>query len=125
MDDDVFNIKFLGTTISKLGSFNVHKAYNGKATLRCIENLGLPILEKDQKPFFSLVILDYQMPGMNGDQLTEILKTEKFVKLIGEPPIIGLSANNDEETIKKCISSGMDSFEPKPLKIDRLRKILE
>lgn len=38
---------------------------------------------------------------------------------------MGLSANNDSQTIHECLDAGMDLFEFKPLKIERLREIFE
>jgi signal transduction histidine kinase/ActR/RegA family two-component response regulator len=70
-----------------------------------------------------LVLMDIQMPVMNGYDATVAIRT--FEKEIDKKtPIIALTANVFKEDIDHCIASGMDSYLSKPINVDNLLKIL-
>jgi signal transduction histidine kinase/CheY-like chemotaxis protein len=72
---------------------------------------------KEQK--FDLVLMDYEMPDMNGpDAAREILKTS-------QPKIVGLSAHVGAEFIDACLESGMSDFLSKPINTAELATLLE
>jgi DNA-binding response OmpR family regulator len=63
----------------------------------------------------SVILIDYWMPGMNGGEITRILKTKEKTKNI---PIIMISASQNAEEIAK--ESGADEFIAKPFDLDVL-----
>ena len=72
---------------------------------------------------FEAVLLDCQMPGMDGYQTAaEIRRREAPGRRI---PIIALTANTTEADVQKCLFSGMDDFLPKPVRIVALETTLE
>lgn len=124
VDDEILNINILKRFITSIGNFNIYSAYNGKDCLRKIDDLEVEKhISKTPTPFFCLFLVDYSMPNMNGDELTEFLRSKKYVNIIGDPPIIGISAHNDDRTIQACLKAGMNSFEFKPVKRDSLISI--
>ena len=73
---------------------------------------GKLALEKLQSEKFDLILMDLQMPEMNGFDATKAIR-----KLNGELagiPIIAMTANTLESEIEKCMESGMDDFISKP-----------
>ena len=76
-----------------------------------------PVIFKRPNPF-AYIFVDYSMPGMNGDQLTSEIRNLEQKYNMNPSKIIGLSANSDKETIEKCLKSGMNQFEIKPIKRD-------
>lgn len=70
---------------------------------------------------FDLVIMDIQMPVMDGITATSRLR-EKYTKL---PPIVGLSANAFEGDREKYMEQGLDEYLTKPLKKEEFENVVE
>ncbi len=70
---------------------------------------------------FDLVLMDIQMPVMNGMEATKLIKS----KCPDPPPVIGLSANALDEDRKKYFLAGMDDYISKPLRTNDIVKIIE
>jgi two-component system, OmpR family, aerobic respiration control sensor histidine kinase ArcB len=89
------------------------------AKLECesvVAKNGLEAIELFEEGVFDLILMDIQMPKMDGIQATKILKS----KYENVPPIIGLSANAFEEYAEKQIKEGLDDYISKPFTIDHL-----
>jgi len=83
---------------------------------------GLQALEQCRDQFFDIVLMDVQMPVMDGIEAT------KQIRLLPEysaVPIIGITAGNVVGEKEKCLSSGMNDFLPKPLRQNDLLEILK
>lgn len=88
-----------------------------------IANNGQIAVEKYQENSYDLILMDCQMPVMDGYSAT------KEVRLIEESsqqhtPIIALTANNMLGDRDKCIAVGMDDFLPKPIEPGSLYRVL-
>ena len=82
-------------------------------------NDGQLAVEKLKENNYDLILMDIQMPNMNGYEATKtIRKTNQNI------PIIALSANVMQEDIDKSIQSGMNEHLAKPIEIEKLYKIL-
>ena len=79
-----------------------------QATL--VEN-GRQALEKLQGEPFDLVLLDVEMPEMDGYQVLEQLKADPRLRDI---PVIMISAVEELESVVKCIGLGAQDYLPKP-----------
>ncbi|MBL7542539.1 MAG: response regulator [Bdellovibrionaceae bacterium] len=71
------------------------------------------------KPF-DLILMDLQMPEMDGCQVTENIRQSG-----NRIPIIALTANALEDDIKRCYASGMNDYLSKPILVDKLNTMLE
>ena len=83
---------------------------------------GLEALQILEQECFDLILMDVQMPVMNGLEATK--------KIIGKhggqrPQIIALTANATREDKAICLASGMDDYMVKPLRRDRLATVIE
>jgi hypothetical protein len=79
---------------------------------------GEQALEKLQSENFDVVILDINMPLMNGIEVAQ----EYFLTSTVNPPLfIAYSALTDSETVKKCLSAGFSHFIEKPLTVDKIK----
>src|SRR5215467_129745 len=99
VDDNSMNRIMLSRYITKLGY---------QATL--VEN-GRQALEKLQTEPFDLVLLDVEMPEMDGYQVLEQLKADPRLRDI---PVIMISAVEELESVVKCIELGAQDYLPKP-----------
>lgn len=70
---------------------------------------------------FDLVLMDVQMPVMDGIESAKLIKSE----CSDPPPVIGLSANALDEDREKYIRAGMDDYISKPFKTNDIIKIIE
>lgn len=80
-------------------------------TIELAEN-GAVALEKFQPDTFDLILMDIQMPVMDGITATSNLR-KKYPQL---PPVIGLSANAFEGDREKYMNMGLDEYLTKPMK---------
>jgi two-component system, sensor histidine kinase and response regulator len=107
-EDKMINQKVILLMLNAMGH-EVTIAKNGKEVV--------DLFEKDK---FDLVLMDIQMPEMDGVTAVSILRS-KYSKL---PPIIGLSANAFEGDKEKYLSKGMDAYLTKPLRKQEMEDIL-
>lgn len=111
VEDNPLNQKVLGMFISKLG-FEYDVASNGQAAVNlCIEN---------NYPF---ILMDIYMPGMDGPEATVKIRENEVVSG-HRSRIIAITANESEESVKRCYDSGMDDYLVKPFTLDVLKEKL-
>jgi CheY-like chemotaxis protein len=86
---------------------------------------GMIALEKYRENEYDLVLMDIQMPEMDGFEATrEIRKFEK--ENPGRIPsyICAITANRSQEDEEKCFKAGMNNFISKPFRLEELTKVL-
>jgi len=86
---------------------------------------GIKVLEKLKTSQYDLVLMDVQMPEMDG--MTATAEIRKGLEGTKNPdiPIVALTANALKGEAEKCLAAGMDGYLTKPLTLDRLREAIE
>ena len=84
---------------------------------------GLQALAAVDREDFSLVLMDCQMPEMDGFEATARIRARGDHK--GRVPIIALTANALDGDRERCLGAGMDDYLAKPVKLDDLRHAME
>lgn len=79
---------------------------------------GLVALEKLRQSKFDIVLLDLQMPEMDGYEMAQEMAKDPKLKVV---PIIAISADTISNVYEKVIESGMDDFITKPFNPDELK----
>ena len=69
---------------------------------------------------FNLVLMDVQMPTMDGLQSTRLIREIGY-----RAPIVALTAFSEESNIRDCLDSGMNFFLSKPIRRPQLKKVLK
>jgi CheY-like chemotaxis protein len=78
---------------------------------------------KENPEKYSLILMDVNMPGMNGYDATRIIRALNLARA-QTIPIIAMTANVFKEDIEKCIECGMNGHTGKPVNIEALLEIL-
>jgi PAS domain S-box-containing protein len=107
--------------INRLYAKSILKNWNCHADIA--EN-GLVAIEKVKNNYYDIILMDVQMPVMDGYEAT------KAIRLMDPPmkniPIVALTANATKKDVEKCLAAGMNDYLPKPFTPDDLqRKIFE
>ncbi len=104
---------------------------NQKVALRFLEKLGyradvafngLEVLDALNRQFYDIVLMDIQMPDMDGEEAT--IEIRKSFPPNHQPRIIAMTANALKSDHDKYIISGMDDYILKPFKIEELIRAL-
>ncbi len=101
VDDDDMMIQMAEFILSKDTNFNILKAKSGLECLRTLQS-GEKI---------DLILLDIQMPGMDGIKVMELIQKHDYWKLI---PVIFLTAASDKNTVMKAGQMGAVGYIKKP-----------
>jgi len=111
VDDMVINQLLAKTILEDIG-FETEVAANGK--------IAIELLEKN---IYDIILMDLQMPEMNGWEATEYIRN-KMEPPKSTIPIIALTADVTQKNADKCIESGMDEYVSKPInEKDLLHKV--
>ena len=114
-----------------LAEDNIINQRVGQATLRqiglsCdIANNGMEAVEMVKKNNYDVILMDMQMPELDGINATREIRKYELNKKSGSPVyIVAVTANMFAEDKAKCITAGMDEFISKPIRIRDLKSIL-
>jgi signal transduction histidine kinase len=103
-EDMDFNREVLTKYLEKTG-VTIDFAFNGKIAIDKF---------KENPDKYSLIFMDINMPEMNGDEATKVIRALDM-KRAKEIPIIAMTADVFKEDIEKCLSAGMNDHIPKPI----------
>ena len=87
-------------------------------------DIGVDMVKNSEPGYYALVLMDIQMPSMNGYDAAQAIRALEN-PLLAAVPIIALSANTYAEDQKKSIEAGMDAHASKPLDIADLQNIIQ
>jgi len=117
VEDNAVNRQIMSIMLKKLG-LNVDVAVNGQMA---IEKLN----ESVKTNMFHLILMDCQMPVIDGYSATYLIRSGKASSKYKEIPIIALTANAMKGDKKKCIEAGMNDYLTKPINKEKLVKYLQ
>lgn len=83
---------------------------------------GLVALEKIKNQAYDVVLMDIQMPVMDGYETTKAIRLMK--PPMRDVPVIALTANATKADVEKCMAAGMNDYLPKPFTPDDLYRKL-
>ena len=108
-EDNLFNQEVARAQLEELG-----------VQVDIVDN-GAQAVERAQAGDYALILMDMQMPVLDGLQATRALRNDAGLR---EIPIIAMTANVLEHDRQRCRDAGMDDFIGKPFEPDALRAVL-
>ncbi|MDE6615373.1 MAG: response regulator, partial [Lachnospiraceae bacterium] len=106
----------IACTLLNESGFSTEVANNGK--------IALDMVSKSEPGYYQVVLMDIQMPVMNGYEATKAIRKLEN-KELASIPIIAMTANAFEEDKQEALKSGMNGHIPKPIDIDNLFSTLD
>ncbi|MBX9837452.1 MAG: response regulator, partial [Silvanigrellaceae bacterium] len=108
-EDNLTNQIVISRILDKLGH-DYHVVNNGKEVLKILN---------DYK--FDLILMDCQMPEMDGYQAAELIRKNTKYNVI---PIVALTANVVKGDDKKCLAAGMNDYITKPITKNKIEEVI-
>ena len=109
MEDTFTSFKLRQAVLSQVNASVVHAKDGLQAIAHC----------RGDQPF-DMVIMDIQMPGMNGIEATREIK-----KICPDLPIIAATANTFDDEERACLKAGCSAYITKPLQFNRLLGLMQ
>jgi len=114
VDDDSINRKLIRHMIEKIGAEVI------------LTSSGAEAIKAFQESAFDLILMDVQMPGMDGLETTRRIRgLEKQTGALHPTLISALTANTGEKNRQLCFEAGMDIFLSKPVHLEELERLIE
>lgn len=110
VEDDAGNRMIMRKQLEKLG-----------AVSKGVQN-GLEALEAAKNEPWDLILMDCQMPLMDGIEATRNIRLNAAANV--DTPIIAVTANASESFRSQCLDAGMDDYCTKPLRMDQLKQLV-
>ncbi len=114
-EDNELNREIAEEILGEAG-LQVESAENGK--------IAVEMLERSAPGYYDLVLMDVQMPIMNGYEATKAIRALAD-KRLAEIPVIAMTANAFEEDKENAIAAGMNGHLAKPINVDAMLGLLE
>lgn len=114
-EDNELNQEIAIAILSEAG-FEIEVAENGK--------IAVEMIEKSEDGYYKLVLMDIQMPVMNGYEATRKIRMLENKKL-ASIPIMAMTANAFEEDKQEAFMSGMNGHISKPIDVASLMETLD
>lgn len=108
VEDNVVNLKLSKIILEKMGC-KVSTALSGEEAI-----------EKMKGTVWDVILMDIQMPGMDGFKTAKMIRKE----VSKHTPIIGLSAAVAKKDKEKALASGMNDYITKPIDVNKLKKAI-
>ena len=107
-EDNLTNHKVAAAMLSKMG-FTFEFANDGGKAIELLENRS-----------FDLILMDGQMPVLDGYEVTRRIRRGVVGESCRKIPIIAVTANAIKGDVERCLESGMDDYVAKPISYENL-----
>ncbi|MEW6512737.1 MAG: ATP-binding protein [Pseudomonadota bacterium] len=109
VDDNRVNLQLASAMLERLGL--AHE----------LADNGVTALARIAETDFALVLMDMEMPEMDGITATQQLRAREAAQGLGHLPVIAMTANALQEDRERCFAAGMDGYLAKPVSLAALQ----
>ena len=109
VEDNQISFKLMNAVLKQVKAHVVHASTGKRAIEEC-----------NSEAHFDLVLMDMQMPEVDGLEATRIIK-----QIRPDLPIVATTANTYQETAIACMEAGCDAFLTKPLQFRKLFELMK
>ena len=113
-------IKILVAEDNKINQVVIEKVLKRLGFESELAENGLEVLDKLNEATFDIILMDLQMPEMDGLEATHQIR--KILK--EQPVIIAMTANAMQSDREICLAAGMDDYLSKPVRVEKLMEKL-
>ena len=111
VDDSSTSRRIVRHMLEKMGVEKISEAENGK---QAVENI--------EQEFFDLIVTDYNMPEMDGEQLSQFIRKESSQQSV---PVLMVTSETDKARLAGVEKSGVSAVFDKPFNADTLRTTIQ
>ena len=111
-DDNDINLRFIATMLRQMGH-----------TVECAQN-GLQALEKWRVGRFDCILMDVQMPVLDGTQALSGIRGEERETGRGRTPVVAITAHAQTGDRELMLAKGFDGYLAKPVRLEQLYDLL-
>jgi two-component system, sensor histidine kinase and response regulator len=112
VEDNLINQKVLKIILDKAGySYDIAED-------------GLQAVQKFKSGTYKLVLMDCQMPNLDGLRASQIIRDYENENQRTRCPIVAMTANAMKGDKERCVTAGMDDFLAKPFKSGDLMRVI-
>ena len=113
VEDNPTNLIVISIMLKQMG-YTFDTAINGKRAVECLSSIA-----------YDLVLMDCQMPIMDGYEACQVVRNADSSVLDHKVPIIALTANAMKGDEEQCFAAGMSGYLPKPIKRHELQAVID
>ncbi len=113
VEDNVISLNFAMQLIKKM-NFSVDTASNGKEAISALETSS-----------YDLVLMDIQMPEMDGFEAMKHIRDHRSKLINPEVPVVAMTAHAMKEDQQQCLEAGMDDYISKPVRPNTLASVID
>ena len=111
VDDSFTSRRIIRQMMERMGIENFTEAENGKQAIQMIEN-----------EFFDLIVTDYNMPEMDGEELSQFIRNQSTQQSV---PVLMVTSETDHSRLAGIAQSGVSAVFDKPFTVDTLRTTIQ
>ena len=112
-EDNVINQKVAIKLLEKLG-YHADPVGNGREAVEALKMIP-----------YDMVLMDVQMPEMDGFEATKLIRDKKSSVLNSTVPIVAMTAHAMKGDREKCLDAGMDDYIPKPVQPNAIEAMIQ
>ena len=120
VDDSLADVKIIERALRESNiQHRLTVIHDGRRALEYLERLQDPNIPADREP--DLILLDLNLPGIDGGQILAEIKKDIYLKSI---PVVVLTTSRREEDILSTYQAGANTYIQKPSEFPRYREIV-
>lgn len=114
VEDNQDAVTFFSRVVNKMGDYNFVTREDGNSAISLLEE------KQDFEP--EMILLDINLPGMNGFEILQYVRSKTAYKHV---PVIMFTSSDDDGDVKKSYEYGANAYLIKPDSLQSLKEVLQ